>query len=207
MAMSRCLGGMSLTIWSPIHTSPSVGSSRPAIIRSNVDFPHPEGPSSTMNSRSPMSRTTLSTAVTSPNRLDTLLSRTPATGGHGRRQLATARARVARGPRCAPRGDRSPTLVVVPSDTDHPIDAPTDGAVDGPELARAIEQIAQDLAGVELALVRLDAGTYWTCEVTGEPLPDELLAADPVARRRPEPEPTRLPDPAAPPPPLPTPSW
>jgi hypothetical protein len=56
---------------------------------------------------------------------------------------------------------------------------PGPGAPD-PQLRR----IAEDLAGVEVALERLDAGTYWTCEITGEPLPDELLAADPVARRR-----------------------
>ena len=47
-----------------------------------------------------------------------------------------------------------------------------------------LDRIALDLADVEIALERLDEGTYWTCEVTGEPLPDDLLAADPVARRR-----------------------
>lgn len=46
-----------------------------------------------------------------------------------------------------------------------------------------LERIEADLAGVESALERLDAGTYWTDEVTGEPLPDALLIADPVARR------------------------
>lgn len=43
--------------------------------------------------------------------------------------------------------------------------------------------VERDLAGVEAALERLDQGTYWTDEVTGEPIPDEVLAADPVARR------------------------
>jgi RNA polymerase-binding transcription factor DksA len=52
---------------------------------------------------------------------------------------------------------------------------------------RSVEELAETLAGVELALARLDAGTYWTCEVTGEPLPDDLLVADPLARRRPAP--------------------
>ena len=47
-----------------------------------------------------------------------------------------------------------------------------------------LDAIERDLAGVEAALARLDAGTYWTDEVTGEPLPDEVLAADPTARRR-----------------------
>ena len=37
--------------------------------------------------------------------------------------------------------------------------------------------IETDLADVEIALSRLEAGTYWTCEVTGEPLSDELLAS------------------------------
>jgi hypothetical protein len=55
-----------------------------------------------------------------------------------------------------------------------------------------LDRIAEDLAGVEVALDRLDAGTYWTCEVTGQPLPDELLAADPVARRL---HPTSTPEP------------
>jgi RNA polymerase-binding transcription factor DksA len=50
---------------------------------------------------------------------------------------------------------------------------------------RELDRIADDLVGVELALDRLDAGTYWTCEATGQELPDEFLAADPVARRLP----------------------
>jgi RNA polymerase-binding transcription factor DksA len=45
--------------------------------------------------------------------------------------------------------------------------------------------IAADLADVEVALARLDAGTYFTDEVTGQALPDELLAAHPAARRAP----------------------
>ena len=48
-----------------------------------------------------------------------------------------------------------------------------------------LDAIAGDLADVELALSRLEAGTYWTDEVTGEPLPDDLLAAYPTARRNP----------------------
>lgn len=48
-----------------------------------------------------------------------------------------------------------------------------------------LDRIERDLAGVEAALARLDDGTYWTDEVTGEAIPDEVLAADPVARRNP----------------------
>jgi RNA polymerase-binding transcription factor DksA len=57
----------------------------------------------------------------------------------------------------------------------------TDTGAGGAELDR----IEADLSGVEVALDRLDAGTYWTCEVTGERLPETLLATDPVARRLP----------------------
>ncbi len=52
MAMSRSRAGTSLTRRSPILMSPSVTSSRPASIRSAVDFPHPEGPTRIMNSPS-----------------------------------------------------------------------------------------------------------------------------------------------------------
>jgi len=46
-----------------------------------------------------------------------------------------------------------------------------------------LDGIERDLADVAVALTRLDAGTYWTDEVTGEELPAELLAATPTARR------------------------
>ena len=46
-----------------------------------------------------------------------------------------------------------------------------------------LDGIEQDLANVEIALARLDSGTYWTDEVTGAELPDDLLAAKPTARR------------------------
>jgi len=45
-----------------------------------------------------------------------------------------------------------------------------------------LDAIEQDLADVETALARLEAGTYWTCETTGKELPSELLAAQPTAR-------------------------
>ncbi len=46
-----------------------------------------------------------------------------------------------------------------------------------------LDVIEQDLADVETALARLEAGTYWTDEVTGQPIPDEVLAQRPTARR------------------------
>jgi DnaK suppressor protein len=50
------------------------------------------------------------------------------------------------------------------------------------ERAALLDSIEMDLAGVELALARLDAGTYDVCETCGATLPDELLAAAPTAR-------------------------
>lgn len=65
-------------------------------------------------------------------------------------------------------------------DAGHP--AADDGTPAGREPID-LERVERDLAGVETALQRLDDGTYWTDEVTGEPIPDAVLAADPVARR------------------------
>jgi len=62
-----------------------------------------------------------------------------------------------------------------------------DGSEPDPQAPAAsepdLERIAGDLADVERALDRLDDGSYWTDEVTGEALPDDLLAGDPTARR------------------------
>src|SRR2546427_676535 len=63
--MSRSFGGRSLTTRSPIVISPAVISSSPATIRKVVDFPHPDGPTSTTNSLSRMWRFTSLTAWTS----------------------------------------------------------------------------------------------------------------------------------------------
>src|SRR5438067_870674 len=48
---------------------PTSGTSKPAIMRSVVVFPHPLGPSSEKNSPSPISSETSSTALTAPKRL------------------------------------------------------------------------------------------------------------------------------------------
>lgn len=59
------------------------------------------------------------------------------------------------------------------------------GQLFAPPTPREVELdgMERDLADVETALARLDAGSYWTCEVSGAPLPDELLARRPTARR------------------------
>jgi RNA polymerase-binding transcription factor DksA len=46
-----------------------------------------------------------------------------------------------------------------------------------------LDAIDQDLTDVETALQRLDAGTYFVDEITGEPLSQEMLNANPTARR------------------------
>lgn len=46
-----------------------------------------------------------------------------------------------------------------------------------------MDAIERDLADVEAALSRLDTGTYWTDEITGQPLSDDLLARHPLTRR------------------------
>src|SRR6266545_5221283 len=65
MAMSRSLGGRSLTTRSPMAISPAVISSSPATMRSVVVLPQPDGPTSTMNSLSRIVRLTSLTACTS----------------------------------------------------------------------------------------------------------------------------------------------
>lgn len=63
--------------------------------------------------------------------------------------------------------------------TDDATQAPPDVA---PAAVLDLDAITADLAGVEIALARLEAGTYFTDEVTGEPLPEEFLVANPTAR-------------------------
>ena len=48
-----------------------------------------------------------------------------------------------------------------------------------------LDAIEQDLADVEIALQRLEDGTYWTDEMTGQPLQPAVLESRPTARRNP----------------------
>jgi RNA polymerase-binding transcription factor DksA len=59
------------------------------------------------------------------------------------------------------------------------VETPADDDVTAVDL----DAIEAELAAVEASLERLDAGTYGLCEVSGAPLPDALLEADPTARR------------------------
>ena len=63
------------------------------------------------------------------------------------------------------------------------VGTPTEPASSPVAEALDLAAIERDLAAVEAALPRLDDGSYWTDEVTGEPIPDSVLADDPIARR------------------------
>ncbi|MGI8759457.1 MAG: hypothetical protein ACR2K0_09140 [Acidimicrobiales bacterium] len=62
---------------------------------------------------------------------------------------------------------------------------PEEAGAELPPLATPAEldRVEADLAGVEQALARLDAGTYGTCEVCASPLDDQFLATTPTALR------------------------
>src|SRR5947208_1286778 len=78
MAMWRSMGASSLILCSSIRISPDEISSSPATMRSVVVLPQPEGPTSTTNSRSWISRFTSLTAWTSSYFLLRFFSRTRA---------------------------------------------------------------------------------------------------------------------------------
>src|SRR4051794_11772822 len=61
--MLRSIGATSVTSRPPIRISPFVGSSSPAVIRSTVVLPEPEGPTRTTNSPSAISRSSAWTAT------------------------------------------------------------------------------------------------------------------------------------------------
>lgn len=46
-----------------------------------------------------------------------------------------------------------------------------------------LDTIAGELADIEVALARLDAGSYDTCEGCGAPIADGVLVGAPTARR------------------------
>ena len=66
MPTSRRFGGNSSILFSPMMTCPTLCWMKPAMIRSSVVLPQPEGPSSAINSPALMSSVTLSTANAAP---------------------------------------------------------------------------------------------------------------------------------------------
>jgi hypothetical protein len=79
--MPRSAGGSAVTSRSPMRIVPAVGVSRPAMRRSVVDLPHPEGPSSTTNEPGSAANVMPSRARDSPQRLATFSSSMADTGG------------------------------------------------------------------------------------------------------------------------------
>ena len=75
---------------------------------------------------------------------------------------------------------RSATSVAGVDDATHRPQPAPPTAIEAPV---DLDRIENDLEGVEAALSRLDDGTYWTDEVSGEPIADDVLASDPVTRR------------------------
>ena len=73
------------------------------------------------------------------------------------------------------------TIAAMQSDEEH--DPREAVATPASTPALDLDAIGQDLADVEVALARLDAGTYWVDETTGAELSDDLLAEHPTARR------------------------
>src|SRR5690606_31381894 len=73
--MPRRLGGKDVTSRPPISTRPSSAVSSPAMTRSSVVFPHPDGPRSTTHSPSLTSSDTPSRARTRPNVFPTFSTR------------------------------------------------------------------------------------------------------------------------------------
>src|SRR3954465_1800197 len=104
MAMSRSLGGTLFTTRPPIAISPRLISSRPAIMRSSVDLPQPEGPTRTTNSPSGISTETPCSTCTEPKYFSTCLTSTAAIPVLPCRAVAWRAGRCARGRR----GLRSP---------------------------------------------------------------------------------------------------
>src|SRR5258708_3297196 len=78
MAMSRSFDSVSLTTRASIEIVPPLTSSKPASMRSRVDLPHPEGPTSTMNSPSWMSKLSPWITFVAPNDFSMSLNETEA---------------------------------------------------------------------------------------------------------------------------------
>lgn len=64
----------------------------------------------------------------------------------------------------------------------HPAEAGSETQAREQDLSM-LEQVEGELAALEDAYARLEAGTYGTCEVCGRPIDEERLAAVPAARR------------------------
>jgi RNA polymerase-binding transcription factor DksA len=88
----------------------------------------------------------------------------------------------------SPDAAADPAPLVASDDVDDPdppaVPDPLDD-LDTLDVDLDLDAVERDLVGVEIALERLDAGTYRTDEIDGRPIPDEVLERDPIARRAP----------------------
>jgi RNA polymerase-binding transcription factor DksA len=66
---------------------------------------------------------------------------------------------------------------------DEPTPWPSSDPNDDIDATIDLDAIEADLDAVQLALGRLADGNYWNDEVTGAPIPAEVLDADPLVRR------------------------
>ncbi len=75
--------------------------------------------------------------------------------------------------------DEQPTVSTPPTN------GPVPAASEPPPVAGHVDldAVEHDLTAVEVALNRLADGTYWTDEITGQPLPEHVLVDNPLARR------------------------
>src|SRR5918994_5558517 len=74
MASLRLAGASPVTSRPSMLMMPAVGSSNPAISRSSVDLPQPDGPTKTTNSPFSMTRSMPGMMIVDPNDLETCLS-------------------------------------------------------------------------------------------------------------------------------------
>lgn len=72
----------------------------------------------------------------------------------------------------SPLGDNFDTT---PDEPVAPADGPPADVID-------LDEIERDLTDVQSALERLNDGSYWTDEITGDTIPDEVLATFPLTR-------------------------
>lgn len=81
-------------------------------------------------------------------------------------------------------GSDAPNASATEQDAPDSATAPDQTRDQAPDQTVAIDldAIEADLTDVQRALDRLNEGSYWTDEVTGETIPDDILEAYPLAR-------------------------
>lgn len=78
-------------------------------------------------------------------------------------------------------GSENESLGELSGNDQHPADVGTETFEREKDLS-ILESLEHELREIEVALSRVDEGTYGTCEGCGEPIPEERLEAQPAAR-------------------------